>query len=286
MKKAVFLLALLISAIGCKNPEKKEVKKIEETKPFVKLYVFDGGSVGANNLNLFAQGETYKGESKKLADAFYVVKHEKGVLIWDTGLPEGLVGQDPYTTPDGAFTISRKDSIINQLKTIDLTPEDVNMIAFSHIHFDHTGAANNFSKAIWLVQQSELDFANGEAIKTNGFYAPASFANLKNTKALNGDYDVFGDESVIIKSMPGHTAGHQVLLLNIGLEKPILLSGDMYHFEQNRTNAVVPQFNHDIPQSEKSIKEFEAFAKEKNAAVFIQHSTKDFEKLEKLLNSL
>jgi hypothetical protein len=60
----------------------------------------------------------------------------------------------------------------------------------------------------------------------------------------------------------------------------------MYHFEQNRTNAVVPQFNHDIPQSEKSIKEFEAFAKEKNAAVFIQHSTKDFEKLEKLLNSL
>lgn len=213
-----------------------------------------------------------------------MVKHHKGILIWDTGLPEGLVGQEPFTTPDGAFTISRKDSIINQLKTIDVSPEDVTMIAFSHIHFDHTGAANHFANAKWLVQQTELDFANSDAIKENGFYAPDSFSKLKNTQGLNGDLDVFGDETVIIKSMPGHTAGHQVLLLNIGLDNPILLSGDMYHFEQNRTDAVVPQFNHDIAQSEKAIKDFEAFAKEKNATVIIQHSPKDFEKLQNLLN--
>jgi N-acyl homoserine lactone hydrolase len=280
MEKTVFLFALLISFVGCKNPEKKEV---EVVKPVVTLHLFDGGSVGANNLNLFAQGETYKGESKILADAFYVIKHEKGILIWDTGLPEGLVGQDPYTTPDGAFTISRKDSIINQLKTINLTPDDVGMIAFSHIHFDHTGAANHFAKATWLVQQSELDFANSDAIKENGFYAPASFSELKNKKVLNGDYDVFGDGKVVIKSMPGHTAGHQVLFVNIGLDKPILLSGDMYHFEKNRTEAIVPQFNYDIQETSKSIKAFEAFAKEKNATVIIQHSKEDFEKLQNIL---
>ena len=283
MKKIVFLLAISMSIVSCKNSEKKEVEQVEETKPVAQLYVFDGGTVGANNLNLFAQGDTYKGESKKLGDAFYVIKREKGILIWDTGLPEGLVGQEPYTTPDGAFTISRKDSIVNQLKTIDLTPEDVDMIAFSHIHFDHTGAANHFANATWLVQQPELDFANSDAIKGNGFYAPDSFADLKNTKILNGDLDVFGDGTVVIKSMPGHTAGHQVLLVNVGLEQPILLSGDMYHFEENRTNAIVPQFNYDIAESEKAIMNFEAFAKEKNATVIIQHSKEDFEKLKNML---
>lgn len=262
--------------VGCK-------KTTEKTTPKATLYAFDGGTVGANNLNLFAQGDTYKGQSKELAAAFYVIKHEQGILIWDTGLPEGLVGQDPYTTPDGAFTISRKDSIVNQLKTINSTPEDVSMIAFSHIHFDHTGAANHFAKATWLVQQAELEFANSEAIKTNGFYAPASFADLKNIKVLNGDYDVFGDGTVVIKYMPGHTAGHQVLFLNLGLEKPVLLSGDLYHFEQNRTDAIVPQFNHDIAESEASIKAFEAFAKEKEATVIIQHSKESFDKLQNML---
>ncbi len=278
MKRILVFIFAITFVVACKTSEKKT-----PNSPVVTLHVFDGGTVGANNLNLFAQGDTYKSDSLELADAFYVIKHEKGTLIWDTGLPEGLVGQPPYTTPDGAFTISRKDSLANKLKTIGLSAKDVNYIAFSHIHFDHTGAANYFADATWLVQQPELDFANSEAIVGNGFYAPDSFSALKKTQVLTGDYDVFGDGTVVIKSMPGHTAGHQVLFLNLGLAQPILLSGDLYHFEQNRTDAVVPQFNYDIPETEKSIAAFEAFAKENNAQIIIQHSVADFKKLQNVL---
>ncbi|RMA65826.1 N-acyl homoserine lactonase family protein [Ulvibacter antarcticus] len=286
--KKVLLILVAISFIAC-NDSKKEDKTsegVQETKVEVELYTFDGGSVEAHNLNLFAQGETYKGESKKLADAFYVVKHPKGILLWDSGLPEGLVGNDPFTTPDGAFTISRKDSIVNQLSQIGLTPSDVDFIAFSHIHFDHTGTANNFSDATWLVQTPEYDFAMSEDIKGNGFYDPASFSELKKVEKLNGDKDVFGDGTVVIKSMPGHTPGHQVLYLELANAGPVLLSGDMYHFQENRDRAIVPQFNYDISQSEKAILDFEAFAKEKNATVYIQHEIVDFNKMPKIPNSL
>jgi len=289
MKKIIFVLAAL-SLAAC-NDKKESTNVLEETvvetkKNGVLLYTLDGGEVSANNLNLFAQGETYKGQAKKLVDPYYVIKHPLGTLIWDTGLPEGLVGQNPYTTPDKAFTIARRDSLVNQLAGIGMKPSDINYIAFSHIHFDHTGAANYFGDATWLVQTPEYEFAMSEEIKQNGFYDPSSYAQLKKVQQLNGDHDVFGDGSVIIKSMPGHTPGHQVLYLNMDIAGPVLLSGDMYHFYENRENGIVPQFNHDIPQSELSIKAFEAFATETGATVYIQHEPADFAKMPIAPNAL
>ncbi|MHA7056860.1 N-acyl homoserine lactonase family protein [Aquimarina sp. M1] len=286
MKKLIFCITVATLFVACKETKKQEVTEespeIEAViKPEVKLYTFDGGTIGANNLNLFAQGDTYKGDSLQLANAFYVVQHPKGTLLWDTGLPEGLVGNPNYTTPDGAFTIARKDSIASQLNSIGLSKKDVDYIAFSHIHFDHTGAANNFSDALWLVQTPEYDYAQGEEIKTNSFYAPDSFNKLTNVKKLTGDHDVFGDGSVVIKSLPGHTPGHQVLFLDLINNGPTLLSGDMYHFSKNRKDQIVPQFNHDIPMSEQSMKAFEQFAKEMNAKVYIQHELSDFSNMPK-----
>lgn len=285
----VLILFVVLAAISCKETKKenKETTVVEEVaKPEIKLYAFDGGTVMANNLNLFAQGDTYKGESKELSDAFFVIVHPKGTLLWDTGLPEMLVGNDPYTTPDGGFTISRKDSTLQQLKSIGLDSSSVDIIAFSHIHFDHTGGANHFPNAKWLIQQTEEDFINSDAIKGNSFYAPDSFSKLKNKKILNGDYDVFGDGSVVIKYYPGHTAGHQTLFLDLPNEGPTMLSGDIYHFEANREKGIVPQFNYDIPESENSIKAFEEFVKEKNAKVYIQHDKGNFDSMPKSPNYL
>ena len=110
-----------------------------------------------------------------------------------------------------------------------------------------------------------------------------SIKDLQNVKKLNGDFDVFGDGTVVIKSMPGHTIGHQVLYLDLDLEKPILLTGDLYHIEENRTFKRAPSFNYDIPMTKRSMQAFEAFATAKNADVFIQHSVADFDRLTELL---
>lgn len=288
MKNIIYILAAVFLLTSCEEFKKgfeqgmaeaeAEVKAQDSLAnlPEVKLHVFDGGSILAKQKVLFSEGERYEGETQKLASPFYVIQHPDGVLLWDTGLPEGLVGQGEITPEGDAFVISRNEKIEDQLKKVGLTPADVDMIAFSHVHFDHTGAANNFPNAKWLVQQTELDFINSEFIKGNAFYAPDSFSELKNSQILNGDLDVFNDGTVVIKSFPGHTAGHQALFLSLKESGPVLLSGDTYHFKQNRADGVVPQFNHDLEQSKESLKEFEDFAQASNAMVIIQHDPEDF----------
>ncbi|NNL02707.1 MAG: MBL fold metallo-hydrolase, partial [Eudoraea sp.] len=169
MKKYIALL-VIVSLFACKEAKKEVVSVSENTeassKTEVKLYTFDGGTVVVNTLGLFAQDESYKGQSKEFADAFYVIKHPKGNLMWDAGLPESLVGlPEPYTSPDGAFTVSRKDSVLNQLEKIGMTPDDIKYISLSHTHFDHSGHANLFKNSTWLVQKEEYDFVTGKEVR-------------------------------------------------------------------------------------------------------------------------
>jgi len=274
MRKIIILLAA-ISIVACNSSEKKEVKK-----PEVKLYVLDGGSIFVKKLEVFSQDTTYTGQTKQLADAYYVISHSNGNLMWDAGLPEQLVVSEPYNEPSGVFAIKRADSLVNQLKGIGFKIEDFNYFAMSHSHFDHTGHANYMKNATWLVQENEYNSVAGDSLKEK---SPV-VSELTKVKKLNGDFDVFGDGTVVIKSMPGHTIGHQVLYIEVsGLKKPVLLAGDLYHFEENRTNKGVPSFNYDVEQTLESMSKFEAFAKEKNAEVILQHSLIDFEKLKKSL---
>ncbi|MDT7831419.1 N-acyl homoserine lactonase family protein [Flavobacteriaceae bacterium S356] len=275
MKKVLFLL-LAISIVSCKSEKKDTPKKAE-----VKLYALVGGTILVNKLEVFSQDTTYTGQNKQFTDGYYVISHPKGNLMWDAGLPENLVIPEPFTTGNGVFTIQRPDSLINQLKTIGFKIEDFKYFALSHHHFDHTGHANYMKDATWLVQENEYNFLAGDSTKVN----PA-IKDLTKVKKLNGDHDVFGDGTVVIKSMPGHTIGHQVLYVEVsGLENPVLLTGDLYHFEENRETRGVPSFNYDVEQTLKSMDEFEAFAKEKNAEVIIQHSPIALERLQKLLKN-
>lgn len=279
MKKLLFIL-IVIGIFGCKKAEKKAD---EIAKPKVKLYQLVGGSIFVKKLEAFSQDTTYTGQTKQFTDAYYVISHPKGNLMWDAGLPEQLVMPEPFDEPSGVFAIQRPDSLVNQLKSIGFKIEDFKYFAMSHSHFDHTGHANLMKDATWIVQENEFNANVGDTVKVKN---PA-LAALKKVQKITGDYDVFGDGTVVIKYMPGHTIGHQVLYVEVSsVDKPILLTGDLYHFEENRTNKGVPSFNYNVEQTIESMDKFEIFAKEKNAEVIIQHSPKDYEKLKKLLNSL
>lgn len=284
MKKFLIIL-VLIAAFSCKE-NKRETKAanttVEVVKPEVKLYTFNGGTVLVNNLELFSQDTTYHGQAKEFSDPFYVISHPKGNLMWDAGLPESLVGAEaPFTTPNGNFTISRKERVLDQLSTIGLSPSDINYIALSHTHFDHTGHANVFKSSVWLVQKNEHDFITSPEIMEGNADLYNAISQLNNIQELNGDFDVFGDGTVVIKTMPGHTPGHQVLFIDLAENGPTLLTGDLYHFYENRENRGVPSFNTDVNQTLASMDVFEAFVKENDAKVYIQHSKEDFNKMPK-----
>jgi len=284
MKKFLIIVILFV-AYSCKE-NKSETKEAtaseEEAKPEVKLYTFNGGTVMVNNLELFSQDTTYHGQTKEFSDPFYVISHPKGNLMWDAGLPENLVGAEvPYTTPNGNFTISRKERVLDQLKNIGMSTMDINYIALSHTHFDHTGHANVFESSVWLIQGNEHDFITSPEIMKGNTDLYNAISQLNNVQELHGDFDVFGDGTVVIKSMPGHTPGHQVLFLDLAENGPTLLTGDLYHSYENREHKRVPSFNTDLNQTLASMEAFEAFAKEKNAKVYLQHSKEDFNKMPK-----
>jgi len=286
---SLWAILLLSFFTACKmNAEKNsEVAQVIQEKPEIRLYTFDGGTVQVNALELFSQDSVYKGKSKEFADAFYVIEHPKGTLMWDAGLPEALVPmEEPYTSPDGNFTVSRSDSVQNQLAKAGMTLEDIEFLALSHTHFDHSGHAARMGKSTWLVQKLEYDFITSPEVQKSYPDEYNAIKDIKNLKQIDGDYDVFGDGSVVIKLMPGHTPGHSVLYLDFKEHGPVLLTGDLYHLYANRKNKRVPIFNYDVKQTLESMDRFEKFAEQTGAEVYLQHQKEDFEKMPKAPNFL
>ena len=208
-------------------------------------------------------------------------------MMWDAGLSEALIAMEqPYATPDGNFTVSRRDSMKNQLNTIGMAPEDIDLLALSHTHFDHSGHAEALPKASWLVQKEEYNWVMSKETKEQQPDMHNAVNDLKNVRKISGDYDVFGDGTVVIKYLPGHTPGHCALFLDLAETGPVLLSGDLYHLSLNRLHKRVPIFNTDVKQTLSSMNIFEAFADSTGARVILQHSKEDFEKMPKAPNYL
>ena len=94
-----------------------------------------------------------------------------------------------------------------------------------------------------------------------------------------GDKDVFGDGSVIVLRMPGHTPGHSCLLVRLKDMGPVLLTGDLVHFRENYETNGVPSFNFDRAATVASIERMKQIAANLKATVIIQHDMRDIGKL-------
>lgn len=260
MKLIVVMLSLLF--FGCAG--------MKERKSKIKLYVFECGKITVSDISLFSPGVD-KGVEKKLTNSCYLIKHENGTLIWDTGLPDALVKKKKGLT-NGPFHLMKKRTLLSQLKEIGIDPNRVDYVAFSHFHFDHTGNANLFSNSKLIIQSSEYKAAFGKMAKKMGF-KPDSYKKLNKRTAIkiDGDHDVFNDGQVIIKSAPGHTIGHQVLYVNLPKYGPVVLSGDLYHFTKNRRNRRVPSFNYNKKQTLHTMDLIENYVNNTGSKFWIQH---------------
>src|SRR5262249_37795011 len=167
-------------------------------------------------------------------------------------------------------------TLAGQLKALGIAPQDVTHVAFSHLHFDHTGNANLFGAATWLMNRAELAWAANPP--PGAFVQPESFSAYKSAKTemIDGDHDVFGDRSVRILKAPGHTPGHQVLLVKLRTAGTVVLSGDLYHLRANRTHRRVPEFNTERADTLASMDRIEKIIKNTKARLVIQHDPADF----------
>ena len=245
------------------------------------MYMLDCGNIEISDLDGFSDAGDYAGQSASFANTCWLIRHPEGDLLWDLGLPTGLVGAGEQESD--VFTLSMDRTLTDQMRDFGYAPWDLDYISISHSHFDHAGQADQFQEATWLVHEAEYNDmfpADAEALEnpadidgevTTPF---ADFMTLTH-ETFTGEQDVFGDGSVVIFPAPGHTPGHTYLQIMLPQMGPVLLTGDLYHRRKSRELKRVPRFNSSAEDTRTSMDAFEARAGELGATVIIQHSLDD-----------
>ena len=249
-----------------------------------KLFVFDCGRIRLPNIEAFNLQETDT-NVRELSAPCYVVDHAKGQLLWDAGLPSEVAAAEGWVVrPDGlANTLDETLASQMQRMSLGFDMDTLEYVAFSHIHWDHVGASNDVTSGTWLVQQGDYDAAHAEGNMSVPAVQPELLVGIKErpTQVLSGDHDVFGDGTVQLIAADGHTPGHQVLFVDLAETGPVVLSGDLYHFQFSRVNRVVPLFNVDAERTLQSMDKVEALVTMMGADFWLQHDASLFESQQK-----
>lgn len=236
----------------------------------VRLYVFDCGVLKGLDPGLFHFTKDQV-KTTEMAVPCYLIVDPKGTLMWDVGVvPDTAFKGDGKPVTQGYATATR--TLKSQLAQIGYQPSDITYLAMSHYHSDHTANANEFAGSTWLVRKVERDAMF--APKPAGIINPSTYSKLKDSRTIildKDEYDVFGDGKVIVKYAPGHTPGHQVLIVKLAKTGTVVLAGDLYHFPQERFSGKTPTFEYNREESLASRATIEAYVKKNHAQLWIEH---------------
>jgi N-acyl homoserine lactone hydrolase len=255
----------------------------------VRLYVFNCGALHNVDISRF----NLKQEEVATTDmsvACFLIAHPKGTLVWDVGAvpddawkPTGKPTAEHVVLSDGqSREVIIEKTLRGQMKEIGYSPADITYLALSHYHYDHTANANAFAGSTWLVRPIERDTMFGG--KPSGSIQLATISALEKSKTVlikDDEYDVFGDRTVILKSAPGHTQGHQVLYVKLAKTGGVVLSGDLYHYPEEKALGRVPTFEFSQEETRASRVAVDAFLKKMDAQLWIQHDLNGNAKLKK-----
>jgi len=252
-----------------------------------KLFRLDCGRSLANDESVWTPGENV-GSSIEFSSTCWLIKHGNEWLLWDAGVPESA-HNDPrgWSTIPTLIVYHLDKTLTDQLAEIVLKPRDIARVAISHTHGDHIGNVGLFPDSVILMQRAEYNWINspnGPNDNVNQLMALTRelLGTPKNLQLIDGDTDVYGDGSVTLVSTPGHTPGHQSLLVHLKNSGFIVLSGDVVHSEENFEKNIVPSLNTDKAQSIASMEKIRQMIAEYKAKLFINHDKKQTDTLKLL----
>jgi glyoxylase-like metal-dependent hydrolase (beta-lactamase superfamily II) len=228
-----------------------------------RLYIINCGEGIAGDISRWSPGVN-EGKSMAFVDSCYLIRHAQGWLLWDTGVSDAVAAMPDGLRPTDArmTTWRRPRTLAAQLAEIGVQPTDIRYVAVSHSHPDHIGNVTMFPRATLLAQKAEYEWPQASGPR---------FAPDMQVDKLEGDRDVFGDGSVVLLSTPGHTPGHQSLLVRLAHTGVLVLSGDAAHFKDNWEARRVPLANVDAAQTVASMQRLADILKRENATLWINH---------------
>jgi glyoxylase-like metal-dependent hydrolase (beta-lactamase superfamily II) len=276
MKPVPWLVALALAL-----PLVSTARVSVQTKPpavkSLRLYVFDCGTLTPNREGVERYHVTMQevGEIRMPVPCF-LIAHPRGTLMWDVGvIPDSVVEAQKNNAkadvnPTVAAVVTR--TLKSQLAEAGYSPSDITYVAISHAHIDHTANLNAFAGSTWLTRGGERDFMRTE---NNPRVRPEFYTALENGKTVvidTDEHDVFGDGTVIMKAAPGHTPAHQVLIVKLARTGSVMLSGDLYHYPEERTFKRAPPDNEfNVAQSAASRRVIEDYLAKTKMPLWIEH---------------
>jgi N-acyl homoserine lactone hydrolase len=238
----------------------------------MRLYVFDCATLKNRDPATYSLTRDQV-QALDMSDPCFLVVHPQGTLLWETGLNDGVYNR---TGGGGARHDIIGQSLKSQLAEVGYKPTDITYLAMSHNHGDHSGNANDYATATWIVQKAERDYMFGATKPPT--LNNSEYITLKDSKTIviegEQDYDLFHDGTVIVIATPGHTPGHQSLYLKLPKTGSLVLTGDLWHFPGERTFHTIPKNDMGQPsgvQTARSRAKIEALVKKTGAKLWIQH---------------
>ena len=267
------VLAALLILVGLIDVQATTTPGLE-----LRLYVMDCGRLEFKDLGPFADTGEYDGHPGTLMASCFLIRHPNGDLLWDSGIGDQYAS-DPAGVQLPNYRAIVRRTVTSQLRELGLGFEDVDFFAFSHGHADHLGNADKLGNVQWIVNSKELAWLESTPPPPRTQPALLGARKPQKTLLITSDHDVFGDGTVRILAAPGHTPGHQVLLVTLKTQGAVLLSGDLYHTHENRKARRMPIFNVSRADTLAAMDRIEQIMRNRHAKLIIQHSTEDFDSL-------
>jgi 4-pyridoxolactonase len=177
--------------------------------------------------------------------SLYIETDNNRILV-DTGIGELPPQYKKY------YEIDRSTSLEKELKNMSLSVDDISIVINTHLHFDHTGNNALFKKAIHITQKDELDYAlNPKQRFMRGGYIKESLEGYS-FKTIQGKYEL--EEGITMIPTPGHTVGHQSVVVNYQSEN-IIFCGDVAPLKENLSKGLVIGISYDPVKAEKALDE-------------------------------
>ena len=233
----------------------------------MRLHVLEHGYIDAVEEPFLTEDGAEELVTTRWVDRCFLIDHPAGRLLWDTGLPESRC---PLTFGDTKMVVT--NPLVHLLSSCGVGFEDIEYLGFSHMHVDHAGNANMLAGSTILINALEHTYAFGP--EASGVYFPDDYSDLRDSRTvlIEDQYDVFGDGTVVIHAAPGHTVGHQVLLLQAPDHRPLILAGDVYYDNMDRVHRRAPEWNADQAESFRSMDRIEGLATALDAQLLVHHA--------------
>lgn len=198
----------------------------------------------------------------------FAIEHPDGLVVVDAGQDPAFVTPwwDVYGRVAVRFEVTEADRPAARLREAGLDPAAVRHHVFTHLHVDHVGSGA-LPGVRPTVSAPEWRAATAFGGRLRGYMHPG----IEDPILVPGDHDLYGDGTIRLLATPGHTHGHQSVLVTPADGPRVLISGDAVYSERALLDGTIDGVGVSPAEARASIARLQALCREAPTVVVPTH---------------